>query len=262
MSLDDWKQLNLHYAGDDPQQRERHAVEHLAHLLPAAEANGHITSWWFIRKGAWRVRYRLAEPDNGADPLHRRLTTGVSGLIAWTNDIYEPETFAFGGPASMTSAHTLFHLDSRHVLAYLGGNPIDRRERSLVLGTALMRSADLDLNEQGDVWAQLAHERDGDLNGRAAPETNAWDAFVLNVRHLLLGAPRTDAISTDWLDTFRNAGFELQKLRHHGELTRGLRAVVAQHLIFHWNRIGIRAAAQAILARAAAEAIFGSGRPH
>lgn len=262
MDLDDWKQINLTYAGDDPPLRERHAVEHLAHVLPDAETHGCITSWWFIRKGAWRVRYRLAGRSAGRDRLHRQLTTGTTGLTSWTTDIYEPETFRFGGPTGMAIAHTLFHLDSRHLIHYLRDDPIDRRERSLVLATALMRSARLDLNEQGDVWAQIADEREGVLNGRADPDACAWSTFVDNVRHLLLGAPRDEVLTADWLDAFRNAGDQLQKQRQEGDLTRGVRAIVAQHVIFHWNRIGIRAATQASLAKAAVEAVFGSGRTH
>jgi thiopeptide-type bacteriocin biosynthesis protein len=74
---------------------------HLARILPAAEANGLITSWFFIRKGPWRVRYLIAEDVNGhddrnTDPLHPLLTDGVH----WTNDIYEPEVHAFGAPAA------------------------------------------------------------------------------------------------------------------------------------------------------------------
>jgi hypothetical protein len=41
-------------------------------------------------------------------------------------------------------------------------------------------------------------------------------------------------------------------------LTRGIRAVITLHVIFHWNRIGLPATTQATLARAAKDAIFGS----
>jgi hypothetical protein len=45
-----WKQVNITYPTPDAQQRERHAVDHLAGVLPAAEADGLITAWFFIRK--------------------------------------------------------------------------------------------------------------------------------------------------------------------------------------------------------------------
>src|SRR6266851_4165082 len=115
-----WKQVNITYPSPDPHQRERQAVDHLVRVLPAAEADGLINSWFFIRKGRWRVRYLIAEDTNGhdgrdTDPLHPLLTDGV----AWTDDIYEPEVHAFGGPSSMNAAHTLFHSDSRHLLPFL-----------------------------------------------------------------------------------------------------------------------------------------------
>jgi hypothetical protein len=46
-------------------------------------------------------------------------------------------------------------------------------------------------------------------------------------------------------------------VRETGQLTRGLRTVIALHVIFHWNRIGLPASAQATLAQAATEASFG-----
>ncbi|KLL10587.1 thiopeptide-type bacteriocin biosynthesis protein [Protofrankia coriariae] len=252
-----WKQVNITYPAQDPAKRERQAIAHLAGILPSAEANGLITSWWFIRKGPWRVRYLLADPadghgSNAADPLHPLLTNGVT----WTRDIYEPETHAFGGPAGMDLAHTLFHADSRHLLSALGDGRTDRRERSLVLCTALMRAAGLDINEQGDVWARVAEQRSG--LAEVPPDPRIWASFTSDVRHLLLGHARADLIGGDWLASFHEAGRSLRSLRENGNLTRGIRAVIALHVIFHWNRIGLAATTQATLARAAQEAVFGN----
>jgi thiopeptide-type bacteriocin biosynthesis protein len=246
-----WRQVNIAYPGDR-QQREHHAIRHLAGVLPAAEADGLITSWWWIRKGAWRVRYLLAEETGGHDPVHPLLTAGV----AWTDDIYEPEVHAFGGQVSMDTAHILWHRDSRHLLSYLDNNPADRREHSLVLCTALMRAAGLDWNEQGDVWARIAEQRNG--LQPPAPDPQAWASFVGDVRHLLLGTARPDTIAGDWLTAFSEAGRAVRTLREADGLTRGLRAVIATHVIFHLNRIGIPATTQAALAQAAKEAVFGS----
>ncbi|GAB3977746.1 hypothetical protein GCM10029978_068400 [Actinoallomurus acanthiterrae] len=252
-----WKQVNIAYPGSDSHQRERHAIGHLAPILPDAEADGLITSWWFIRKGHWRVRYLLTEQAHAhdrSDPLHPLLTTGVT----WTDDIYEPEIHAFGGPASMDAAHALFHHDSRHLLTFLHDDPTDRREHSLVLCTALMRAAELDWNEQGDVWARLAEQRAGLPGQPSGPDPQVWASFTSDVRHLLLGTARADTIAGGWLTAFEDTGRALLTLRENGELTRGLRTVIALHVIFHWNRIGLPATTQATLAQAAKEAIFGS----
>ncbi|MFI5593620.1 thiopeptide-type bacteriocin biosynthesis protein [Amycolatopsis sp. NPDC051758] len=253
MDTTTWNQLNIAYSGNDAIERERRAVEHLAGILPSAEAGGLITSWWFIRKGPWRVRYLLAgQPSSSdGDPIHAGLTAGM----AWTRDIYEPETRAFGGPASMVLAHALFHHDSSHLLSFFRSGAPDRRERSLILCTALMRAAGLDINERGDVWAQVAEHR---ASVPVAPvNADVWNSFTDDISHILRGRAGPDVLDRTWLAAFEDAGRALRTLREEGALTRGLRAITALHVIFHWNRIGLPAATQAALARAAKDAIFG-----
>lgn len=251
-----WTQLNIDYPfpDEDYAEHERQAAAHLNGILPTAEADGLITSWWFIRKGPWRVRYRLANPSSrpDIDPVHSLLTQAVS----WTPDIYEPEVHAFGGPASMDLAHQLFHHDSRHLLPFLLHGAADRRERSLLLCAALMRAAGLDINEQGDVWAQVADHRTGIATPSVDP--GIWNTFTGDIGQLLRGRPRTDAVDHDWAAAFDDTGCMLRKLRENGELTRGIRAIIALHVIFHWNRLGLSATTQALLARAAKESVFDS----
>ncbi|NGM15029.1 thiopeptide-type bacteriocin biosynthesis protein [Verrucosispora sioxanthis] len=254
MSRTVWQHVTISYPGRSRYDREQQAVAHLSRVLPAAENAGLITTWWFIRKGPWRIRYLPTPAHTGPAPLVELLTEGC----AWSGDIYEPEIHTFGGPQAMDTAHTLFHHDSRHLLTYLHDQPTDRRERSLVLCTALMRAAGLDLNEQGDVWARLAHRRTAEPHQRPAPDADTWEAFTGKVRHLLLGTARTPG---DWQTGFEATGAALHRLRETGKLTRGVRAVIAEHVIFHWNRIGIPAATQATLAHAATDAIFGSHPP-
>ncbi|MEV4824567.1 thiopeptide-type bacteriocin biosynthesis protein [Micromonospora sp. NPDC049274] len=255
MEQNSWRQVNVAYPGTDSRQRERQAVEHLSRVLPAAEAEGLITSWWFIRKGPWRIRYLPATPSG--DQLHLLLTETVN----WTTDIYEPEIHAFGGAASMSAAHALFHHDSRHLLEYLSDNPDDRREHALVLCTALMRAAGLDINEQGDVWAKIADQRREVASPAFTQDLQARTDLTADVRRLLLGSPRAGGIASDWLSAFAVTGTALGALRESGELTRGIRAIIALHVIFHLNRLGVRASAQATLARAAKEAIFNDVSP-
>ncbi|PRY18628.1 thiopeptide-type bacteriocin biosynthesis protein [Pseudosporangium ferrugineum] len=248
MDLPSWHQINIAYTGDNC-HREQAALNHLRQVIPAAERAGLITSWWFIRKGSWRIRYMTTDnPDSPA--LAHQL---ISHNVAWTHDIYEPEIRAFGGPDAMTAAHTLFHHDSRHLLDYLDQHRADRREQSLILCTALMRAAALDLNEQGDVWAKVLDYRTDDLHEPPAPDAETWESFTKDVRRLIEG---TASSPGEWHTAFHEAGTTLRSLREHGKLTRGLRAVIALHIIFHWNRIGLPATTQARLACAAAEAIF------
>ena len=74
-----------------------------------------------------------------------------------------------------------------------------------------------------------------------------------DVRRLRLGAAR---ITDDWHTAFQHAGTTLSHLRETGRLTRGLRTVLALHVIFHWNRLGLPTSSQSVLARAAVEAIM------
>lgn len=254
MDADDWRQVNITYPEADPRERERHAADHLRRILPTAEARGDISAWWFIRKGAWRIRYLRTQRRTNTDPVHTALSASP-GIATWIRDIYEPEVHAFGGTDGMDIAHTLFHHDSRHLLPYLADDPADRREHAIILPTALMRAAGLDLNEQGDVWARIAEQRAGTPN----PQPTSGEAFaslVSGIRQLILGTPKTGAITAGWLDAFTTAGSNLADLRAHGTLTRGLRGVTALHVIFHWNRIGLDPAAQASLALTAKHAIL------
>ncbi|SES28542.1 thiopeptide-type bacteriocin biosynthesis domain-containing protein [Lentzea xinjiangensis] len=278
-----WTQRNLTFPGASAEERERHAVAHLSQALTELRERGLTLRWWFVRKGAWRIRYQLTDSatdlrERGLttrwpvrkdiwrflhsitgsaigflhDPVHPALTAG----LPWTRDIYEPETHAFGGPESMALAHELFCRDSSFLLPYLATDPADRRERSLVLFTALMRAAGLDTNEQGDVWAQVAQYRPAASTESVDPHT--WAAFTADVGHLLRGTPRAGTVDPNWLVAFTHTGNSLKSLREQGLLTRGIRAIVTLHVIFAWNRLGLTAPTQASLATAAKEAIFGA----
>ncbi|GAA3348785.1 hypothetical protein GCM10020358_68550 [Amorphoplanes nipponensis] len=244
-----WHQINIDYPGNTRLRREQAALAHLHRVIPAAQDAGLIASWWFIRKGAWRIRYLTTDKPESPQLAHHLLSHDMT----CSSDIYEPETHAFGGPDAMAAAHTLFHHDSRHLLTYLHQQPANRRERSLILCTALMRAAALDLNEQGDVWAKVLAYRTADLDEPPAPDAKTWKQFTDDARHLLEGTVRN---TDQWHTAFRDAGNALLLLRDAGKLTRGLRAVIALHVIFHWNRLGLPASTQARLARAATEAIF------
>jgi thiopeptide-type bacteriocin biosynthesis protein len=120
-----------------------------------------------------------------------------------------------------------------------------------------MRAAGLDLEEQGDVWATIAALRADTLSDQLAPDRPTWIAFTDAVRRLVLGAPRVDKGWESWRRAFINAGETLTALRSEGTLQRGLRAVIAKNLIFHWNRLGVSASTQAVIAQAAKESILG-----
>ncbi|MER6531900.1 thiopeptide-type bacteriocin biosynthesis protein [Streptomyces sp. NPDC001508] len=255
-----WRQVNV--AFPDWERAETTAVTELAPLLRTAEAVGAITTWFIIRKNpCWRIRYI---PVTGAqNPVDQRLDELVSAgqLTGWTEIIYEPEVYAFGGAQSMDCAHRFFHRDSRNLLDLLRGDAArHRRETSMMLFSLMMRAARLDWYEQGDVWARVAAHR-------ALPpgsEQNRNAKLPTAVRRLLSVDPKYAiqpggplAAATGWVSAYTDAGHDLARLNENGQLRRGLRNVLAHHVIFGWNRLGLPHDTQATLTAAARTVIFG-----
>ena len=60
----------------------------------------------------------------------------------------------------------------------------------------------------------------------------------------------------DWLSAFSRAGQITAQLHDDGHLTRGLRAILAHHLIFHFNRSGLTGTDQATMAALAHDVVF------
>jgi thiopeptide-type bacteriocin biosynthesis protein len=265
-----WRQVTL--SCDSWQAAERVAVTHLAPRLTGAEDDAVITSWWFTRKGsAWHLRILPApdQDDRAAAVLNQVLADlrAQNLILRWAATSYEPEAHAFGGGAAMDLAHDLFHADSRHLLDHLRltgpghqPGPDHRRELGLLLCGALMRAAGQDWYEQGDIWAQVAaHRTTGDPLAARPGTTRA-------VRRLIAADPAADArnpVPPGWLAAFQGTGHDLADLAERGILSRGLRAVLAHHVLFAWNRAGIPGTQQAFLAASASDAIFrpGPARP-
>ena len=265
MDAHHWRQLNVTFP--DWTTAEHTALAHLAPLMTAAETEGLIRSWFFIRKApSWRVRYLpTTDPPHTETHLLRRLTPlkQAQHITTVTPVVYEPETHAFGGAQAMASAHRLFHLDSRHLLTYFAHTRAagaHRRALSVLLCTCLLRGAGLDWYEQGDVWAHVADHR----QPPGKPPTGGLQKLRDDLRQLMtVDAPRladqtaARAFAAGWADAFTTAGRELTGLAATAQLHRELRAVLAHHIIFAWNRHGLPHPTQAALAHAAKTVVFG-----
>src|SRR5262249_51931016 len=132
----------------------------------------------------------------------------------------------------------------------------------LVLIRALQQHAGLDWFEAGDVFDRVAQMRPipGDTDaGRV-------DTFAKRMRPLLAVAVQADmplfaphgpvAYAAPWLAAYIHAGQRLGEAATGVRLERGMRAVLAHIVIFHWNRLGLSAQTQGILAHAAKAAIL------
>ncbi|WP_188196655.1 methyltransferase, FxLD system [Nonomuraea sp. SYSU D8015] len=220
------------------------------------EAGGVLAGWWFIRKGLeWRIRYLPApgRDDDARTAITDALVPPDGRLGRWTHTIYEPPVHAFGGPEVMEVAHELFRADSRHVLDYMRRGGGHRRELGVLLVTAMARSASRDWYDQGHLWQLIAEER----TAPTAPPTREEAAAV----HDLLTAylPHATAAAgapAEWLEAFEQAGARLFALDRAGVTSRGLHAILAQHVLSVWNRLGLGGQVQAALACTAAAVVL------
>jgi len=206
-----------------------------------------VSDWWFLRKHPrWRIRYRITSNENEYQlRIALDLLASENIITTWHPVIYEPEVLAFGGEPAMNLAHDLFGHDSPVVLDLLtttGAQTIGRTELSLLAVSRMLRAAGLDWFEQGDVWARVAdlHRYPGAPNHTHAPRTCAAVHRLLTLdtdptTPLADNGPLTPY--TPWLAAYHHTGVELAALARTGRLHRGLRAVLAHHVLFHWNRL-------------------------
>jgi thiopeptide-type bacteriocin biosynthesis protein len=252
-----WHQVNVSFPDWDSAEQTA-----AAHLGPRLDSEEQVTTGWFIRKTpGWRIRSPAAlDARPGVERLLRELTD-QGHLTSWTRVVYEPEVHAFGGLESMAAAHRLFHDDSRAILTYLRDQPAGthRREISLLACSVMLRAARQDWFEQGDIWARVASYR------KSPPGTFPERPRLLEpVRRLITadvelkirsGTPL--ACCAGWADAYAAAGEELARIAPAGLLHRGLRDVLAHHVIFAWNRLGLPYAMQSALASTAKTVVFG-----
>lgn len=267
-SCSGWHQIRVDFT--DWQAAEQIAVTRIGPAFAQAEANGTLSRWFFTRKAtSWRLRWQDTPGSAGRRGGERaeESVTGLLGVMAqrgeimgWSPARYEMETHAFGGPYGMELAHRVFHTDSAAILRHLAPTdhqPVirDRRaEYSILLCGLLLRSAGLDWYEQGGVWARVAAHR------RSAPAHD--DGSARTALRRLMTADTSSASTgplasfTEWAAAFGNAGKALRSLSDTARLNRGLRAVLAHHVLFHWNRVGLPSDRQATLAALAREAVM------
>lgn len=256
-----WYQVRVQFP--DWTKAEAVGATLLGPRLDQLHASGAVSSWWFLVKHpCWRLRLHGADPSSVDDVLDDLAAAGA--IARWWPTVYEPETAAFGGPAGMDAAHDLFCADSRGVLDYVRhGTPgLGRRELSILLLNALLHAANLDTFECGDVFDKVTRLRPVP----AAADTPRIERLAKNVAVLLSIPDLPDnelctpggpvAHAADWLTAFQVAGRRLGNASAHGQLDRGIRAILTHVVIFHWNRFGLSATSQGILARAATTALL------
>ncbi|MGB8939068.1 MAG: thiopeptide-type bacteriocin biosynthesis protein [Streptomyces sp.] len=264
---DNWSQFYVEFS--DWTDAERTAATLLSPVLESLKDRGELSLWWFTRKHpCWRLRLDGGPGSPACTELAAHLDELVeAGLLrCWRAGIYEPKTAAFGGAVGMLNAHLLFAADSHHMLARKGQGevPLGRRELSVLLCTVLLRSAGLEWQEQGDVWDRVINDEHRSATGRVLEDR--LEGMTRQIRQILVsdispdgplfGPQRPLHPVAEWAVAFRRAGTALKEAVASDCLERGLRRVLAYHVIFHWNRLGLSLGAQSALALAARTAIF------
>lgn len=259
MPPDRWQQHNITFV--DREIAQRTIAERLGPTLIEAEADGQLTDWWFMNKQPWPLRYLADKPSPAIESLLSDLV-GDGVAVSCLPCIYEPETDTFGGPEAMDTAHELFHSDSRHLLTYQPSPMhLGRRETAVLLTSVMMRGAGLDWFEQGDVWAKVAALRPATAPqppDRAAALAPAMRKLMTADAHSLCRPDGPLHAHEEWVTAFERAGATLADLAARGALTRGLRAVITHHVIFHANRAGLLRDDQSALSHIAREVVMGT----
>jgi protein-L-isoaspartate(D-aspartate) O-methyltransferase len=117
----------------------------------------------------------------------------------------------------------------------------------------MARAAARDWYDQGHLWQLAADERTTPAGPPTADDAAAVDKLLTaDLPHATAeaGAP------PEWPAAFEQAGRRLFHLDRAGVPYRGLHAILAQHVLFAWNRLGLAEPVQAALAHAAAAAVF------
>lgn len=252
-----WTQVNIAVAISS-------ALDDVACTLDELGRDGAHLGWWFMNKPpGWRVRLLDAHRAELGRALDALRAEGVISEWTWSN--YEPETTAFGGGAATTCVHDLFCADTRGVLAHLASpGGLGAKEASILALAALARGARLDMFETGDMFARIASLRPPVPAERAGEVRHLADGL----RPHLLAHPDPAGLAPvagdhleAWISAFHTAGSQLAGLAATGRLHRGLRSVLAQIVIFHWNRLGLSVGTQTALSAAAVHALLPGDQP-
>lgn len=257
-----WQQINIEFA--DWSAAEPTTVARIAPLLRQAENRALISSWFFLRKapagGSGTFPPPMPPPLNsmcrpdcehlptpGRSPdSDGRSTSRKPARSAATPPWTPPTTFSTttAGTCSPTSADTR--------------QGIGENWRSCCAAPCYAAPT-----WTGTSKATCGRASPNTARQTARPPPARIDALAPALRRLMsvdtapLLADGPLAHTAAWTSTFTALGHQLAHLAANGELYRGIRAVLAHHIVFTWNRHGLRYPDQALLAHTAQRVVFG-----
>lgn len=217
----------------------RRAFAELMPELAERVARGELDHAWFMRKPPG-IRLRFGGPAAaeteawGLEVLERLRARGV--VTRAFASIYEPESFALGGPAAVPALHRWFTADSlgwwqwdRSLVE--GGAAVDAAVLTLAIVNDLcMRATGGATSEVWDVWRNLAPEP------AEAPPTETIPPLRLDD---LAAFPIDGSLVARYRDANERLSLELDQLWREARLALGQRALLVTAVMFHWNRFGL-----------------------
>lgn len=224
---------------------------------------GLIENFFFMRKPpGLRLRFEASNntPDL-ADCVDERLLAWCDRGFAvdGPHGVYEPEDQLFGGPNSMPHVEALFTLDS---LLWLGFFCQDTRDRDIDcdpwnVSFAFLRALFDGLGivgwEDRGVWSVITRDLGRNLPEELRDQTEYADlADEIRSRWQNATRVREGARPADWAEGF-DAVEKAARRWHHAYFNApaarmGPRQAAAYMTIFHWNRGGLPALQQALIA--------------
>lgn len=244
-----WAQIAVTFTDDDA--RARFVDQSLRDLVEPAFTAGVISGFFFLYKPpGLRLRFlgpRSAWLEEDVDALLAR-ARDAGRLNAFRHELYDAESFIFGGPSGLDAFHAFSTADSRAVLALAADaashpdDALDPMLASLFVTGALARGVADDRFEAWDVWCNLA------LAGRVIPNDARLRASLdeeLDANRAVLAAavagdldalepgPSERAELARLADAAREA---TARLRAAGDLLAPPRKIVPFIMVHHWNR--------------------------
>ncbi len=223
-----------------------------------------VTNFFFMRKPpGFRVRFETT-PERRSwleHELHTSLGRTRLRVERVMPGVYEPEELLFGGPASMPFVHRIFTVDSR---AWLAFHRLETSTPAWAFSLALLRQILDGVGVAG--WEDLGvWERIRSRTGRTLPpgmNIGRIAAACAGIRTTWSDPSRLEAnlpvpvaaLVDEWGPRLRAAGADWRSgyFDTSGALI-GPREGMAFVTIFHWNRGGVSAGIQSLLATALAD---------
>ncbi|ONH22028.1 thiopeptide-type bacteriocin biosynthesis protein [Pseudofrankia asymbiotica] len=242
-SASSWCGVRITFADQDQAEQ---TMATLVGPAPDTLRTGSQFGWWFARgHPAWSLYLHRADPL-AVRRLFRNLTR-MRDLAATVPEIYKPDPRPFGGLTGTEITHDLFRADSEAILSQIRRDdpPLRRPELSAMLLDTLLTAARLDWPAHRNLYARLAHAR-RTVDHVAVRRLGAQLLTVLTT-------PAHDRapFAAPWSDAYATTGSRLADAADKDLLTYRLADVLSKIVTSQWDRLGLAAATQTTLARAA-----------